>query len=271
MNYILAAFAGILQGITEFLPISSSGHLVIFHDLFKFNLPNDLFFDVVLHLGTLVAIIVFFYRDIEKIIRGFFSSLANWNLKNNFNQRLAWLVILATIPAALAGYFLEDFINRYFRSAFSVAIMLIVVGLIFFISEKYAKRQKDLQAMNFRDAIIVGLLQIFALIPGVSRSGITIIAGLGRKLKREEAARFSFLISAPIIFGAGLKTMFNIDNWAGANLAVLVLGFISSAVFGYLAIRFMIQYLSRHSLNAFAWYRLIIGCLVLAALLFFGR
>ncbi|PJE58259.1 MAG: undecaprenyl-diphosphatase UppP [Candidatus Portnoybacteria bacterium CG10_big_fil_rev_8_21_14_0_10_36_7] len=263
MNYWLAIIAGVIQGLTEFLPISSSGHLILFHDVFGFNFPNELLFDVTLHLGTLLAVVIFFYRDLEKIIRGFFSSLVNWNLKNNYNQRLAWLVFIGTVPAAWAGYFFEDFITNTLRSPLIVAIALIAVGLLFFVFEKYSQRQKDLQIATPFDALIVGLAQILALIPGVSRSGITIIAGMGRRLKREEAAKFSFLISAPIIFGAAVKQLLGINSFSESDFIVLALGVLSSAITGYLVIKYLIKYLSNHSLNIFAWYRLIIGCLTL--------
>ena len=263
MEYLLSILAGVIQGLTEFLPISSSGHLIIFHDIFNFNLPDDLLFDTILHLGTLVALVLFFYQDVEKIIRGFFSSLFNWNWKNNFNQRLSWLVIISTIPAAVVGYFLEDIIDNYLRSTFLVVIMLILVAILFWLAEKYAQKIKNIQQIGILDSIIIGCAQAIALIPGTSRSGITIIAGLGRGFKREEAARFSFILSIPIVFGAGLKKILDITSMADLNLLVLGLGFISSVVTGYLVIRFLIKYLTNHSLSIFAWYRLIIGVLML--------
>src|SRR3989344_3406442 len=189
MNYLLSIIAGLIQGLTEFLPISSSGHLLLFHDVLGFDFSDELLFDVMLHLGTLVAVVVFFYHDLEKIIRGFLSSLVNWNLRNNYNQRVAWLVVAGTMPAALAGYFFEDFISTTLRSPLIVGIMFIVIGLLFFVFEHLAKKQKDIQMMSVPDSLIVGLAQILSLVPGVSRSGITIIAGLSRRLKREEAAK----------------------------------------------------------------------------------
>lgn len=269
MEYLLAVIAGLIQGLTEFVPVSSSGHLVIFHDIFKFNLSDDLLFDVALHLGTFVALVVFFFKDIEKIIRGFLSSLTNWNLANNFNQRLAWLVIIGIIPAVIFGYFFEGLIIGYFRSSYWVAAMLIAVAFLFWILEKYAAKTKDMQAMTIKDSLVIGLAQVLAFIPGTSRSGITIIAGLGRKLKRESATRFSFLMSIPVVFGAGLKTLLDVDNWNDINVAVLLVGGLSAATFGYLAIKYFLKYISRHSLNIFAWYRLIIGCLILIWLMFF--
>ncbi len=269
MNYFLSIVAGAIQGITEFLPISSSGHLALFHDIFHFNLPDNLFFDVTLHWGTLAALLLFFYKDIEKIIRGFFSSLANWNLKNNYNQRLAWLMIIGTIPAAILGYCFEDLISNNLRSPKLVAFMLIAVGLLFWLAEKYAAKKKEIQDVNKFEAFLIGCAQAVALIPGVSRSGITIISGLGLKLKREEAARFSFLLSLPIVFAAGVKKFLEIPSWQDLNFIIMALGFLSAAVFGYLAIKYLLRYLENHSLNVFAWYRLIIGCLMLIWLFLF--
>ena len=255
--------AGIIQGLTEFLPVSSSGHLVIFHQLFNFDLSDNVLFDVVLHLGTLVALLLVFYRDVEKIIRGFISSLFNWNLSHNYNQHLAWLVIIGTIPAAIVGFFFENMIETYFRSIYVVAGSLIIVAILFFIFEKYSQRQKDVSQMSKVDALIVGLAQILSFIPGTSRSGITIITSMGRGLKRDEAARFSFIMAMPIIFGAGLKKIFEINQIADINITLLLLGFISSLVSGYLVIRFLLKFFKDHSLNIFAWYRLIIGFLIL--------
>lgn len=269
MEYLLAVVAGLIQGLTEFIPVSSSGHLVIFHDLFKFNLPDDLLFDVVLHLGTFVALLVFFFKDVEKIIRGFLSSLTNWNLINNFNQRLSWLVIVGIIPAVVFGFSFEDLITGFFRASYWVGIMMILVAVLFWILEKYAAKTKTLQTMNFNDAFIVGCAQVLSFIPGTSRSGITIIAGLGQKLKREEATRFSFLMSIPVVFGAGMKSLFDVESWTNINVVILLIGGLSAAISGYLAIKYFLKYISRHSLNIFAWYRLIIGCLILTWLIFF--
>ncbi|OGY43162.1 MAG: hypothetical protein A3B89_00720 [Candidatus Buchananbacteria bacterium RIFCSPHIGHO2_02_FULL_40_13] len=269
MNYLLSIMAGVIQGLTEFLPISSSGHLLLFHDIFGFDFSDELLFDVMLHLGTLISLVFFFHHDLAKIIRGFLSSLVNWNLANNYNQRLAWLSVVGTIPAALAGYFLEDFIATTLRSPLIVGIMFIVVGLLFFVFERLAKRQKDIQLMSLFDSLVIGLAQILSLVPGVSRSGITIIAGLGRRLKREEAAKFSFLISAPIIFGAALKKIFDITTLNGTDFFMLFLGSLSAAITGYLTIKYLLKYLAHHSLNIFAWYRLIIGSLILIWFFFF--
>lgn len=263
MDYLLSILAGALQGITEFLPISSSGHLILFHDILKFNLPDDLLFDVVLHWGTLVALLLFFYKEVWQLIKGFFSSLRHFNLANDPNQRLAWLIVLGTIPAAAMGYFWEDYFGQL-RSVGVVAVMLIFVAILFLLAEKYSQKIRNLDQSNWIDAILIGVAQGIALIPGVSRSGITIITGLARNMKRETAAKFSFLLSMPIVFAAGAKEMFNIGSISETNVIILLLGFISSAVTGYFVIKFLLKFLNNHSLKIFAYYRLVIGFLLLA-------
>lgn len=269
MDYLFAMVAGIIQGLTEFLPISSSGHLVIFHDIFGFDLPDNLLFDVVLHLGTLLALVLYFYKDVERIVRGFLSSLFNWNWQNNFNQRLAWYVIIGTIPAVVAGFFLEDLIVDYARSTLVVAVMLILVGILFWLAEKYFQKFKQVQNLNIFDSIIIGIAQAIALIPGTSRSGVTIIAGMSRKFKRAEAARFSFVLSMPIVFGAGLKKILEVESLVLVDWPLLIIGFVSAAISGYLAVKYLLKYLNTHSLSVFAWYRVIIGCLILLWLMIF--
>ena len=267
MSYFFAILAGAIQGITEFLPISSSGHLVIFHDMFNFNLPDNVLFDVVLHLGSLVAILLVFYKDIVKIIRGFFSSLVNFNLSNNFNQRLAWMVIIGTIPAGILGFTFDHFITNTLHNnsiaPLVVAFMLIGVAILFWVVEKYATQQKDLREMTKVDSFILGCAQALALIPGTSRSGITIITGLWRNLKRSEAARFSFLLSVPVILGAGLKSFLDVTDWFQIPIMILIIGFLSAAITGYFSIKFLMKFLGNHSLNVFAWYRLVMGLFIL--------
>lgn len=263
MSYILSILAGVVQGLTEFLPVSSSGHLVLFHEILNFKLPSDLAFDVMLHLGTFLALGLFFYQEIWRIIKGFISSLTNWDLKNNFDQRLAWLIIVGTIPAATIGFFFEDLLTGYFRRPVSVAMMLILVAGLIWLFEKYSSKLKQIKNLNWRDALIIGGAQVLALIPGASRSGITIVAGLGIGLTRAEAARYSFLLSAPIIFGAGMKKTIFLSHLAGVNWPVLIIGLLTATVVGYLTIKYFLRYLANHSLNIFVWYRLTIGVLAL--------
>ncbi|MFH1366441.1 MAG: undecaprenyl-diphosphate phosphatase [Patescibacteria group bacterium] len=271
MDYIYSIFFGIVQGLTEFLPISSSGHLVILHKLVNFRLQDDLSFDVILHAGTLVALLVFFYKDIITYLAAFFKSLVKWNLKNDANQRLAWFILAAAIPAGIFGYLLEDTAESTFRSPFLVAAMFIIVGIFFLILEKFSQKTKELKDMGLFGAVIIGLCQAIALIPGVSRSGITIIAGLSQKLKREEAARFSFLLSIPVIFGAVIKklTEFFSHSFSGYEMIIYVLGFSAAFLAGYFAVRFLLNYLKNHSLNIFAYYRFGLAVIVIMYFLIF--
>ncbi|MFA5125170.1 MAG: undecaprenyl-diphosphatase UppP [Patescibacteria group bacterium] len=267
MNYLWAILAGLVQGVAEFLPISSSGHLVILHDILRFNLPDNLTFDIVLHLGTFLSLLVFFWRDILRLIRGFFSSLAKWNFRGDSNQRLAWLIIIGTIPAVLVGYFFDDFIEQVFHegrfAALIVAIMLIVVAILFWLLEKYAKRLRTAESLKWWESLVIGAGQAIALIPGTSRSGITICAGLMLKLTREQAARFSFLLSMPVVLGAGVKSLLQIESLTVAEWPLLAVGFLAAAISGYFAIKFLLKYLIDHSLGVFAWYRVILAVLIL--------
>lgn len=267
MDYFFALLSGAVQGATEFLPISSSAHLILLHDILKFNLPDNLAFDAILHLGTLTALLVFFWREVLELLKGFFSSLTNWNLKNDSQQRLAWLIILGSVPAGLLGVLFNDLIDDYFHEGklaiLVIALALIIVGALFWITEKYAKQQEEMKDVTWRQALFCGCAQAIALIPGVSRSGITIIAGMTAKMKREQAARFSFLLSMPVVFGAGMKSLLDFGDSAGADWGVLFIGFLSAAFCGYLAVKYLLQFLGSHRLSVFAWYRVILGAILL--------
>lgn len=266
MNYILSILAGIIQGLTEFLPISSSGHLVIFHDFFNFEFPDNLAFDVVLHLGTLVSLLIFFAKDVLKYLTSFFQSFVKRDLKNNLDQRLAWYLFLATLPAAIVGYFFEDQIETIFRGSAIVAVMLIIFGIILYLADKYFSKINTISQLKLNNAFVIGIAQAIALVPGVSRSGITIIAGLSQKLKRQDAARFSFLLAMPIVFGAGFKKimdLFGESTLVLADLTILILGFLSAAITGYLCIKYFLKFLENHSLKIFAYYRIILGIIIL--------
>ncbi len=272
MEIFYSILAGIIQGLTEFLPISSSGHLVLFHDFLGFDFIDNLAFDVVLHLGTLVALVLFFYSAIIRYIFAWLQSLVKWDLKNNNNQRLAWYLFLATLPAAIAGYFLEDQIEAIFRNSILVASMLILFGILLYLADKFFLQLKTIEQLNLKNSLIIGIFQALAFIPGISRSGITIIAGLSQKLKRDQAARFGFLLSIPIIFGAGLKKtldLFNENLIVGSDSLVLILGFLSSAISGYFCIKYFLKFLESHSLKVFAYYRIILGIIILVILSFY--
>ncbi|MDD5039939.1 MAG: undecaprenyl-diphosphatase UppP [Patescibacteria group bacterium] len=269
MEIIQSIVLGCIQGITEFLPISSSGHLVIAHELIDFSLFDDLSFDVALHLGTLVAILVFFWGDIRAIIVAFFRSFANWKLREDQNQRIAWFLVAATVPGVIAGIALSDLADSAFRNLWLVAGLLIGVGVLFLVVERFSRQRLDIANLGFCRSVLIGCAQALALLPGVSRSGMTIVTGIFFGLSRQEAARFSFLLSAPIVFGAGMKKMLDAasagissDQWM-----MMLAGFITSAIVGYIAIAFLLRYLEHHKLSAFAYYRFALGAGVIAYVL----
>ncbi|MCX6571898.1 MAG: undecaprenyl-diphosphate phosphatase [Candidatus Aminicenantes bacterium] len=263
MDFLYSLLAGIVQGLTEFLPISSSGHLVIIHDIFKFEFFDNVLYDVGLHVATALALAIFFRREILVIIRGFARSLRRWDFRNDPEQRLAWLVILATLPAVVVGLFFGSVIEKSLRSPLIVATALAVVGISFFVAEKLSVQKKLVAEMTPADAVVIGAAQVLAFIPGVSRSGIALVAGLGRKLRRAEAARFSFLLSIPTIIGAAVKTGLKGGDWSGANWPVLAVGFAAAFVSGILTIRYFLKFVARHPLHVFAWYRIGISLLIL--------
>lgn len=264
-----AVLLGIVQGLTEFLPVSSSGHLVLLPRLFGWR-DLGLSFDVALHLGTLVALLIFFRREWIEIIRGFFASFrakpAEWSL----DMRLAWMIVLASIPAAAAGALAGDRVEASLRTPLWVALFLVVGGLAMLGAELAGRRHRDFDSLTAVDAGAVGIAQVLALAPGISRSGITISGGMALGLTREAAAKFAFLISAPIIAGAGI--------WQGAKLAregfggtgpgVFVAGFVASAVTGFFVIKYFLEYLKSHGLLPFVFYRFALaGAVVLAVAL----
>lgn len=265
---LLSIFAGILQGVTEFLPISSSGHLILFHEYFKINFPDTLAFDVVLHLGTLIALLLYFFDDVKKYLVAWFQSIVKPDLKNNKEQLLAWYLFLATLPAAIIGFYFEQIVEVYLRNSIIVAIMLIAFGILLYLADTFFQKSKKITELSLRGALIIGLAQALALIPGVSRSGITIIAGLSQKLQREQAAKFSFLLSIPIVFGAGLKKLLDLQQIDANQVFILVIGFTASAVVGYFVIKYFLKFLQSHSLKIFAYYRIALGLVILTALLF---
>jgi undecaprenyl-diphosphatase len=269
LELIQAVFLGVVQGLTEFLPVSSSGHLLLGQyflglDQERFGLP----FDVALHLGTLVAVVVFFWRDLTRMALAFARSLRARRLPTDPDGRLAYLVLASTVPAAVVGFLLEDFFATAVRSPWVVVFNLVLVGVLFIVGEAVGKRNRRASKLTFREAVGIGFAQAAALVPGVSRSGATITLGLFLGLRREEAARFSFLMSVPIIAGAGSAQLVEVAaEGIGAYDALLFcIGFVSSAVVGYLAIRFFIRFVADHSLRAFAYYRFALAAVVAAAL-----
>jgi len=268
MDIIQAIILGLVQGVSEFVPISSSGHLVLVPWLLGWPQPG-LVFDTMVHWGTLVAVLAYFWRDFMALANAWGRSLASRNLGEP-EARIAWLIIVGTLPAALMGYVGEDFFESLFAAPAWAAGLLLVTGLILAFSEWLGKRWKEPHQLAFLDSILIGIAQGCAIAPGISRSGATIAAGLFRGLKREAAARYSFLLATPIIFGAGLLQLldlFKMEN-ATAHLPALILGFLTAAFSGYLCIRFLLSYLQQGKLYVFAIYCWLAGgaCLLIAIL-----
>jgi undecaprenyl-diphosphatase len=274
LELLEAVLLGVVQGLTEFLPVSSSGHLLLAQ--YFLGLSQDRFglpFDVALHLGTLVAVVSFFWRDLLGMAGAFVRSLSpgGRNLADG-QQRLAYLILVSTIPAALIGFLLESFFENTVRSPWVVAFNLVVVGVLFIVAEAVGGKTRRADKLRFTEALGIGVAQAAALVPGVSRSGATITLGLFLGLRREEAARFSFLMSVPIIAGAGLLQLAvvvsaGMDAW---YMLVFGAGFVSSAVVGYVAIKFFLRYVVHHSLRAFAYYRFTLAAVVTVVLLTSG-
>ena len=257
MNYLLAILAGAVQGLTEFLPISSTGHLIIFEKIFGISQTKfGLAFDASLHLGTLLAIVLFFYKDYLKIL----------SLKNALFVKLA----VGTLPAVFFGLLFETQIETTFRQTWIVGLSLILFSFVFILAEKLGKQIKTKEKTTIVDSLAVGLFQSFALIPGISRSGSTISAGLFLGLKREEAAKFAFMLAGPVIAGAGFKKFFEVfsaQKFGSSDLNFFLIGIISSAIFGYLTIKYFLKYLSAKTLYPFVVYRVVLGLILLIAAL----
>jgi len=272
MDIIQAIIMGMVQGLTEFLPISSSAHLVIVPELM--GVKSSLAFDTILHVGTLVAVVGYFWSDILAMIKAFISSLLDLfrgnfkeGLKEDQFKRLAWLIIIGSIPTGLMGIFLKDQFESLFSSTVAVGFFLLLTGLILWGAERMPKGEKEVKDLSFKDGILAGVAQGCAIAPGISRSGATIATGLFLGFDRKLAARFSFLLSIPAILGAALVQVKDITGM-DTELTVLIAGFISATVFGYLAIKFLISYIQKHSLMLFAYYCWIVGALTLGISLF---
>jgi undecaprenyl-diphosphatase len=254
-----AFILGMVQGLTEFLPVSSSAHLVLVPWLFGWNDPG-LAFDVALHLGTLLALLIYYWREWANMILSIVRP-------DPASRRLLMLLIVASIPGALIGLLLEKQAETIFRSPALIACTLALMGLVLWIADLRAPQIKKMSALSFGDAILIGLSQALAIIPGVSRSGSTITAGRILGIEREDAANFSFLMATPIIAGAGLHEAPKIIH-AGINSAV-ILGFVSSAIFGVIAIAALVKFVRTRTYQPFAWYRIALAIFVIA--IFYSR
>ncbi len=264
MTFLQAIILGIVQGLTEFLPISSSGHLVILPFFLNWQLPEKqmFVFDVLVQLGTLVAVIFYFRKELVTIIGAFFKQLFAGKPFATHDARLGWLLIVATIPAGLAGIFLQDLVEQSFASPLAAGVALLVTALIMLIAEKASLKIGDLEDVTFLTALAMGLMQALALFPGISRSGATISGGMYRDLNREAAGKFSFLMSIPVMLAAGgLSTYQMVTEVPDLTsfLPLMAVGFLTAMIVGYIAIRWLLKFLVKHSLVYFSAYCAVLG------------
>lgn len=266
MPIVQVVVLALIQGLAEFLPISSTAHLIVAPWLLGWNDPG-LTFDVALHVGTLVAVVVYFFRTwIQVILHGFGVDWGDDQMLRQ-NPRLLWLLVAGTIPGAVIGFLFEKQADTSLRSPILIGVMMIVLGLIMWAADHWGARKKGLGAVSFRDSLIIGCAQALAIIPGVSRSGSTITAGLFCNLDRVASARFSFLLATPIIAGAALKKGYDVVKHGGIGPemhAAFALGIVVSGVTGLVVIAFLLRYLQHRSLNLFVYYRIIFGIIVIA-------
>jgi undecaprenyl-diphosphatase len=266
MHPLIALLLGVIQGITEFLPVSSSAHLALLEHYLQVQ-GGGLGFDILLHVGTLFALIAYFYRDWLDMFHAFVAP----SRYNRPERKMLFFLIIATIPGAIAGLLLEKKAETVFREPFRIAILLGAVGLLLILGEILARHTRRLDRMTLKDAILIGLSQSFAIMPGVSRSGITMTTGLFMGFNRRSAAHFSFLMSTPIIAGAGL---YHIPKWLyepSGNLTFgpACIGFLAAIVSSYLTIKYLLRFLQRHTFIPFAIYRLFLAGAILIAVFFF--
>lgn len=265
MNFLQAVILGIVQGITEFLPISSSAHLVITPLIFNWQIPEEQIFPfaVLVQVGTLAAVIIYFFKDLLKIIAAIFSGLKARAPFTDPDARLGWLIVLASIPAGLAGLLLKDTVEAAFKNPLAVAGFLVITALWLYGAERYSKRSRELSSIGWLDAVIIGFAQVLALFPGISRSGATISAGMTRHLDRPAAARFSFLMTIPIMSAAGLIGVLDLLTTPdlAAFLPILITGVLTAALVGFASIHWLLKFLARSPLTPFSIY-----CLAAAAL-----
>lgn len=266
-----AIWLAIIQGLTEFLPISSNAHLTVIPTLMGWKDPG-LGFDVALHAGTLAAIMIYFFRDWVQVIANGLGFSYRGNRPDENSRSLLWFLVIATIPAGLAGLKFQKYAENSWRNFYVIGAAEIILGVLLYIADRVGREKDGLNQMNLFDSIVIGVAQALAIIPGVSRSGVTITAARFLHFDREAAARFSFLLSAPIIAAAASKDAWDLHKEGGIppdlRLPYLA-GILVSGVVGILVIAFFLKYLRRHSLDVFVWYRIGFGIMVIALAVFF--
>jgi undecaprenyl-diphosphatase len=271
MTLFQALILGIVQGLTEYIPVSSTGHLVLVPWLLGW--PDAPFtFEVLIQWGTLVGVFIYFWQDIWQIVAGVIQGLRQRRPLATFEAKLGWLVVMATIPAVVFGVIFKDFFEAFFSAPIYVGVFIGITSIILVIAERYGSRQRDLASIGWLDALIIGFWQVAAMVPGVSRSGATITGGMLRNFDRPMAARFSFLMSIPALGGAGAVALKDLleSGTMMAELPALIVGFVAAAISGYFCIRWLLSYLQGHSLYTFAIYRVILSLLVIVVALVRG-
>ena len=263
MDAFQAIVLGIVQGLTEFLPISSTGHLLLVPTFLGWGDPGAAF-TAVTQLGTMAAVLLYFRADLWRIAKTWFLSLRNPELRSEFDARMGWYIGLGTIPIAIFGFIFRDQIESGARSLYLVGTTLIVLGLLLLFAEHVAKRDRALDQITRRDGILIGLAQACALVPGVSRSGATITAGLFLGFDRASAARYSFLLSVPAVVLSGVFELRDIGEEGGAGFGATLVATLCAFVVGYASIAFLLRWLARHSTGVFVVYRVVLGALVIA-------
>ncbi len=263
MTPFQAFVLGIVQGATEFLPISSSGHLVLVPWLlnWKFDPATAFIFDVLVQWGTTLAVILYFRRELLSMLTAALRGILQRRPFDEPDARLAWLILLGSLPAAVLGLLLKPIVEKTFDNPLAVSLFLFATAAILFVSERLQRSDKPMKELNWADSLWIGLAQTLALFPGISRSGSTIAGGLLRSLKREDAARFSFLLSIPAMLGAGIIALLDLTAIPdpGSQLTLLFIGFTTSALVGLASIHWLLSYLRHHPLNIFVIYCTIVG------------
>ena len=272
MNIFQAVILGIIQGLTEFIPVSSTAHLLIGQKILGIPASDSMFaFLILVQWGTLVSLFIYFGKDLTDMLKAFLESLKDFRSFKNFGSlspqaQMAWYIIIATIPALIVGYLLKDALEQLFSTPLLAAsIRLFAAAILLSLAEWLGKRSRSLDEMNWKDALIVGLFQIFAVFPGASRSGSTIAGGMLRGFERKSSARFAFLMSIPVMLAAGAYESLDLLKMPnlGEFIPTLIVGFISAAFVGWLAIRWLMDYLNKKSLYSFALYCAVLGGLIL--------
>jgi len=265
LTIIQAIILGIVQGLTEFLPISSSGHLLLVPWLFNWHFllehPDlNKTFDVALHLGTFISLLIYFWGDIGRLLKAWWLTVVRRRVETS-DGRLAWLLLVSTVPAGIVGVAFEDVIVTRLGAPWMIAVLMIVFGLLMWLVDRAARLDRDVDALTWSDALIIGVAQALALAPGVSRSGITMVTGLLLRLDREAAARYSFLMSIPVIGGAAAYKGLDVaaHGLPAGTAAPFITGIASAALSGLAAIWFLLAYLRRHDFSLFVLYRLAVG------------